>query len=62
VAQQAQTVLETPAHRQCAMTVLAISRHQRVYLIMLVVQDLRQASATSDSQALEASLSSFALF
>jgi hypothetical protein len=29
---------------------------------MLVVQDTRQASAASDSQALEATLSTFALF
>jgi len=62
VAQQAQAVLETPAHRQMALTVLAVSHHQRVYLIMLVVQDIRQASAAGDSAALEAALSTFALF
>ena len=61
-AQQAQVVVETAKKRQCAITALAVSHHNRIYLILLVVQDTHQASASADSAALETALASFALF
>ncbi|MGH2391247.1 MAG: hypothetical protein ACRDIE_23885 [Chloroflexota bacterium] len=61
-AQQAQVVVETKGKRRCAITALAASHHDRVYVILLVVQDTRQASAAGDSAALETILSTFALF
>lgn len=61
-AQQAQAVVETKTKRRSAITALAVSHHDRVYLILLVVQDTRQASAAADSAALVTILSTFALF
>jgi hypothetical protein len=61
-AQQAQVVVETATKHPCAITALAISHNDRIYLILLVVQDTRQASAAADSAALETILASFALF
>ncbi len=61
-AQQAQVVVETSTKHPCAITALAISNSGHIYLILLVVQDTRQASAPADSDALETILASFALF
>jgi len=61
-AQQAQVVVETATKHPCAITAVAVSHSGRIYLILLVVQDTRQASAQADSAALETMLGSFALF
>jgi hypothetical protein len=61
-AQQAQVVVETATKHPSAITVLAVSHGGRIYLILLVVQDARQASASTDLAALQTILSSFALF
>ncbi|HVA89868.1 MAG TPA: hypothetical protein VNL71_08485 [Chloroflexota bacterium] len=61
-AQQLQVVVKAANKRPCAITALAVSHHTRVYLILLIVQDTRQASAAADSAALETALASFALF
>jgi hypothetical protein len=61
-AQQVRVVVETAKKHPSAVTALTVSHGDRIYLILLVVQDTRQASAAADSAALETILASFALF